>query len=400
MATSETMTAGPEGSPWETYIQPFASTLGVDAAGAAEMLKSVAGEPGQAAIDILKDVRLSPDADIKAVLPAGTPSGIANRAISLLREQKRVAEQLVMTNPAADLLPEVPSEDSWLSALKAGGELKVDRATVISAIKAALAERVGLYSLPAKVSEAMEVQADTTREQLDPRFFALRKQLTRRNYGEIFAAIDGLDGSFITERRKKMLISRIDDHLWPSIVGFHSQLKAWVEGWQQGAANPSLIMSAMAQMMSGGSLGGMPPGMMQPPDTGVLRDAGEAVNEDLNRIFAGTGVVTARALAYEAGQIKASMEDPNLPMLLGAANREQMLRKLGIDVSSNYTRMEVNLTKYVMGILNIKNVAAGNEETAYFGALYMLGTQIPWDQLQRLPDISGGRGRQHRLAAE
>jgi hypothetical protein len=67
--------------------------------------------------------------------------------------------------------------------------------------------------------------------------------------------------------------------------------------------------------------------------------------------------------------------------LIGATNRDQMLRQLNVDVSSNYTRMEINLTKYVMGILNIKDVPAGNEETAYFGSLFMLGNQIPWDTI-------------------
>ena len=387
----------PEG--WEDYVKPFADALSVDVTKATEILKGVAGDAGENAMKILKDVALSPDTDIKNALPDGTPTGVANQAITLLRAATApTADQAVMFNPAADLLPEVPNEGSWLDALKAGGTLKIDQATVISAVKAALADRVGLFELPAKVAAAMESQADTTLEQLDPKFFALRKQLTRRNYGEIFAAIDGLDGSFVTEKRKRELISRIDQHMWPTVLSFQNQLKNWVESWQQGAANPSLMMSAMASMMAGGSMGGLPPGMMQPPETGVLRDAAEGVNDDMNRIFAGTGVVTARALAFDANQIKTTMEDANLPTLLGASNRDQMLRQLGVDVSSNYARMEVNLTKYVMGILNIKDVPSGNEETAYFGSLYMLGMQIPWDQLGRMPDVSGGRGRSRQAA--
>lgn len=379
---------------WEDYVKPFADTLGVDIAKATGMLKSVAGEPSENAMNILKDVSLSPDVDIKNALPDGTPTGVANQAIALLRDTSSSAtDQAVMFNPAADLLPEVPNEGSWLDALKAGGTLKIDQATVISAVKAALADRVGLFELPTKVAAAMENQADATLEQLDPKFFALRKQLTRRNYGEIFAAIDGLDGSFVTEKRKRELIGRIDQHMWPTVLSFQNQLKNWVDSWQQGAANPSLMMSAMASMMAGGSMGGLPPGMMQPPETGVLRDAAEGVNDDMNRIFAGTGVVTARALAYDANQIKTTMEDDNLYLLVGATNRDEMLRKLGVDVSSNYARMEVNLTKFVMGILNIKDIPSGNEETAYFGSLYMLGMQIPWDQLGRMPDVSGGRTR-------
>jgi len=378
---------------WTSYLTPFANALGIDVAKATELLKSVAGDAGDRAMAILKDSKLSPDADIKTVLPSGTPSGVANQAITLLRATATTTEQPMVFNPTADLLPAVPSDTSWLEALKAGGTLKVDQATVISAIKAALADRVGLFDLPQKVSVAMEAFADSSQEQVDPRFFILRKQLTRRSYGEIFAAIDGLDGNFVTDRRKKELMDRIGRHMWPAVLSFHGQLKAWIEAWQQGAANPAMLIPAIMQMVGGGSLGAMPPGMMQPPDSGTLRDAADGVNDDMNRIFAGTGVVTTRALAFEASQIKATMEDPSLPALIGAANREQMLRQLGVDVSSNYARLEVNLAKYVMGILNIKAVPGGNEETAYFGALYMLGSQIPWDQLGRMSSISGGRGR-------
>jgi hypothetical protein len=176
------------------------------------------------------------------------------------------------------------------------------------------------------------------------------------------------------------------------VVSFHGQIKAWMDSWQQGAANPAIFMSAMTQIMGGGAIGGLPPGMMQAPETGVLRDAAETVNDDINRIFAGTGVVTARALAYDANQIKATMEDANLPALVGATNRDQMLRQLGVDVSSNYTRLELNLTKYVMGILNIKDVPAGNEETAYFGSLFYLGNQIPWDAIGSMPTHRPVRG--------
>jgi hypothetical protein len=58
-----------------------------------------------------------------------------------------------------------------------------------------------------------------------------------------------------------------------------------------------------------------------------------------------------------------------------------MLRMLGVEVSATYPRMETNLTKFVLSVMAIKNLAAGNEELQFFGSLYMLGSQIPWDQL-------------------
>jgi hypothetical protein len=292
-----------------------------------------------------------------------------------------------------DVLPSVPDDASWLTALQAGGVLKVDQSSVISAIRAALASRVGLYDIPKKLVALMESFADTSEEQVDAEFFKLSKQLTRRSYGDIFAAIDGLDGNYVTEQRKKELFRRIDTHLWPAIASFNSQLKAWQEAWMQGAANPAMLM---ATIMSAGNSGiGMPPGMMQPPDTGILRDNALAVNDAINRVFAGTGVPIATALAYEASEIKKSLENPRLPALIGVANREQMLKELQAAVSPTYPRMEANLTRFVLGIMQASDQPAGNEELQYFGALYMLGSQIPWDQLgisgRSITGIAGNR---------
>jgi hypothetical protein len=43
--------------------------------------------------------------------------------------------------------------------------------------------------------------------------------------------------------------------------------------------------------------------------------------------------------------------------------------------------MEINITRFVLAIMQIKDVPAGNEELQYFNALYALGTQISWEQV-------------------
>lgn len=277
------------------------------------------------------------------------------------------------------VLPTVASDESWLEALKTGGLLKVDQSTVTAAIRAALANRVGLFDIPTKLADAMEKFADSNDDQVDASFFALRKQITRRSYADVFAAIDGLDANFVTDARKKQLFGRIDEYLWPAIIQFNDQLYSWQDAWMKGsAANPAMLMAAV---MSGGNGVGMPPGMMAPPETAILRDSADAVADAINRVFRGTGVQIAAALAYDAAQIKKTMEDPRLPLMVGAANREQMLKQLGIAVSATYPRLETNLTRFVLATLQAKDQPAGNEEYQYFGTLYMLGSQIPWDQL-------------------
>jgi hypothetical protein len=269
------------------------------------------------------------------------------------------------------ILPTIPDDESWLNALKIGGVLKPDRSTVIAAIRAALAEKVGFFDLPVKLLKEMERFADENDEPVDPTFFKLRQQVTQRTYAEVFEAIPGLDSEFVTDVRKRQLFERMRTSLLPSVAAGYKQLKAWHDNWTQGAANPAMMMLAI----TGGNDGGLPAGMMAPPDTGPLRDCGEDINNAINAAFKGVGSQIASALAYDASQIRKIIEDPRLPALIGTPNRDQMLKKLGISVSANYTRQEQNLVKFILGFMQVKDIAA-ESEAQYFSALCMLGNQI------------------------
>lgn len=279
-----------------------------------------------------------------------------------------------------NVLPPVPADDSWLAALKVGGILKFNRDTVVGTVSAALAQRVGLYDIPRKLVEEMERHAEELEEPVTPEFYQMRNQLTERNYADLFAAIPGVTGRYATEARRDALLRRLEANLWPSLVSFQTQLNGWFDSWQTTFANPGNMFSAIASLV-GGSGGVMPPGMMQPPPTDSLRDAAEGVITSINRIFAGTGTPVAMALAFDAQQIRASLENPSLPAQIGAANREQMLRQLGVAVTSDYPRLEQNLKQYVLGVVELPNVTAGQTELSFITALYQLGVMIPWDKL-------------------
>ena len=233
------------------------------------------------------------------------------------------------------ILPAIPDEGHWLNALKVGGVLKPDQSTVIAAIRAALAEKVGLFDVPIKLLREMERFADENDEPVDPTFFTLRQQVTQRDYAELFEAIPGLDGTFVTDARKQQLFERIRTFLWPAVEAGFTQLKSWQDNWLQGASNPTMLMMAMSK---GGE--SLPPGIMAPPDTGVLHDCGDDINNAINAAFKGTGSQIAAALAYDANEIRKTLEDPRMPMLIGTTSREQMIKKLGVSVSANYARQE------------------------------------------------------------
>lgn len=333
---------------------------------------------------------------------AGVKKLTARKIVAALAPAPAVTEPVAASTVATvsfdSVLPVVPTDASWLEALRTGGVLKVDQSSVISAIRAALAYRAGLFEIPDGLVRLMEGFSDSNDEQVDTVFFKLRKQITKKTYGDIFEAIDGLDGNYVTDGRKKQLLSRIDQFLWPAIITFNDQLRTWYEAWSQGSTNPGMLLNVLAGAMGGGVAMPMPP--IQPPDTGTLRDHADAVNDALNRVFAGTGVQIAAALAYEASKIKETLEDSRLPALTGAANRDQMLKMLKVAVSATYPRLEMNLTRFVLAVMRAKDQAAGNEELQYFGALFMLGSQIPWGQLGgtdlvevRRPTRSSGIGR-------
>lgn len=293
------------------------------------------------------------------------------------------APEVAATNPMTsvamlDVLPALPDDSSWLQSLKVGGILKFNRETVIGTISATLASRVGLYELPKKLVEGMETHSESLDEPVTAEFFEMQRMLTERSYADIFAAIPGATGRYATKERKEALLGKMNSTLWSSLTSFQSQLNGWIKSWQETSANPAVMMSMFTTIAGGGN---MPVGMMLPPPTDTLRDSAEGVITSINRIFAGTGIIVAMALAYDAQQIRKALENPNLPAQLGAANREQMLKKLGVAVSSDFPRLEANLKRFALGIIELPNVTAGQTELAYITALYQLGVMIPWDLL-------------------
>jgi hypothetical protein len=272
------------------------------------------------------------------------------------------------------LLPNIPTEDSWLTALKTNGVLKVEKSTVIAAIRAAIADQAGLFDIPNKLIHAMECYADKTEEQVDATiYFSLRKAITRRNYGDLFAAIEGCDGSYVTDKRRKEFLERVRNNLLPAIGDSFFALNNWYENWSTSMNTPSVLLMAI-NGLNGTS--GVP--AIAPPDITPLHAAGETLNNSINSVFKGTGVQIAAALAYDANEICKTLKDTRLPVLTGFGSYELMLKNLDIGVSSSYAYQEENLIRYVLGFIEHASVTADAAQS-YFVALWQLGSQIQWD---------------------
>lgn len=402
MSSNDTAGTGSPTSenPWASYITPFAAAIGRTPEEVTVALRPLVGDPGDEAIELLRSDADTPFDSIRECLQ-GVATAKLRRAITThLRAPTPAAApaaQPTVLATAFNVLPEVPNDDSWLKMLQTGGVLKVGKQTVIAAVRAGLGSRTNLFNLPDTLVRLMESTAESLDEPVSEEFFNLRKLLTRRRYSDIFQALEGeagVDGRFITQNRKDKFVDRLDTELWPSLLEFQSQVKGWVEGWQTQMANPAMMMTAIASAVGGG--GGLPPGMMAPPPTDGLRDGASGVIDRINRVFAGVGAPIAAAMAYEAMKIREVLENPALPVLVGAQNREQMLKKCGAAVTADYVRLERGLTQYVLAVMDLPEVQA-SQELAYISALYQLGVQIPWSNLQaparrsNLPRTSSAR---------
>jgi hypothetical protein len=376
---------------WMVRVGAFASAVGKSVVEVTTALKSVVGEPGEEALGILSDSTSAPDADLRSALAElKIPSGKFNMHLPKLRGAPKATESSAgapSSTPmqALAILPTVPDDTSFVEMLKTGGVLEVGPTEVLSAVKAGLARRIGLFELPDRILEKMEAFADVQAKPCGEAFFKMQQLLTQRRYGDVLTAL-GVPGSFVSERRKRDFFERLDAKLWIALEGFQGQLTAWQQAWMSGAANPGMLMLAMATNHAGAP---MPPGMMAPPDTMPLRAAGDAVVDEINRVFAGPGIPVARALAYDATRIMGILGDSSLPAQMGVATREQMLKDLGVNVGTDIIQIERSLTRYTLAIISLKDVAA-DAELAYLAAMLQLGATVPWDKLTSSP-ASGGR---------
>lgn len=366
---------------WNERVGAFATAVGKTVEDVTKALVDVIGEPSEDALNILADATATPDTDIKAALATlKIPSGKINMHLAKLRGTPKVAEAATSSASVAmqalAILPAVPDETSFLEMLKTGGVLKVDVTEVLSAVKAALAKRIGLFDLPDRILEKMEAFAEAQEEPCGEAFFKLQRLLTEKKYGDVLSAL-GVPGSYVSERRKKDFFTRLDAKLWNALGSFQTQLTAWQQAWMQGMANPGMLMVAMTAGHSGGV---MPPGMMAPPPTDALRASGEEVVNNINRVFAGPGIPVARALAYDATRIMGILNDPTLPSQVGAGTKDQMLKELGLSVGADIVRTEQGITRYCLAIMSLPKVTA-DAELAYLAALIQLGATIPWDKL-------------------
>jgi hypothetical protein len=365
---------------WQERVGGFAAAVNKPIEAVSEALATVVGEPSDEALAILGDEESATLSEIKEAL-AGLkiPTGVLRKNLSILRGPKSQSSSASANTPTlGSILPAVPSDENFLEMLKVGGILKVGEAEVLAAIRAGISDLVGAFQTPEKLLAAMEEFAETHDVMVGESFFEIRKQVASRAYADVLEVLK-VPGNFVTDGRKSKFLAKVHSILWLELRAFQNRLGQWQESWNSGSANMGVLMMAMTTQAAGGI---MPPGLMQPPDTQPLRQAAEAVIESINKVFVPTGIPIARALAADANRIKKILEDAALPAQVGEIDRENLLKKLGIAVGSDYILMEQSLSRFALAILKLKDLPLGTqEELLYLTSMFQLGSSIPWDRL-------------------
>lgn len=386
-AATETATTAPtDSAKWQEVVGTFAKAIGKPYEDVTKSLVLAVGEATDEGLETLADAECCTNDMIKQAVGAGTAPAKLNKAIKDLRTAlapktapvPEPAAKAVPANMSMIALPQAPTDESLFDALRVGGVAKVGGTEINAVLRVLLGNKMGIDELPARIVQMMEDHAESLDEPVPSAFYDLQRKVSQRRYAEVLDAI-GAKGVHMSEQRKQKLLGRMQG-IWGLLYGFQNKATAWQKTWQDRMANPGALMAGISVMFGGAGAG--VPGMMDHPDIAPMRDAASGVIDGINKIFRGTGIPVARALADDTLRIKEILHDDRLPAAIGAANREDMLKRLGAAVSADYGRMEKDLSSYVLSILEF---GAGNvspeKEPMFLIALQNVGMTIPWQGL-------------------
>jgi len=349
-----------------------------------------AGIPPTTANKLIKGVNAAPAVAVSAAAPE---SGAAMAAAAPFNPFAGMATFNSFVND------DIEDEGSFLEMCRSGGVLKINKGTVRAALRALFGYKKGLDKLRKKTLELMELTAEDAEEQIDSALWLkIRKQLSRQSYAEVFEGLDDVDGSFVTDARKKRLYERLDKFVMPVLVQSFRALDSWVEIYNKQANNPMMMQSLMQMVMAmmSGAAGAMPMMPMMPIvpgiDTSMLRKIAEDLNDAINKAFAVDGTIVATAEAYNFMKLREIMKTPGLPQLCGVKNKDLLMKKLGVTASSIDIMIENNFVNYAQRFMNAPDITS-DQEAAYFAGLWALG-QATFPQLDeaitsRLTSIGG-----------
>lgn len=377
--STETETVFTNQAQWNERLQSFATAVGKPVEEITSLLEPVIGEPSDEALEFLSNPADAPDQAIKEALESlKIPSAKFNAHVKKLRGPEKVLD----TMPNITILPTITDDQSFLAALKVGGDLKVGELAVVSGTRVAIAAKAKLFIVLDKIKKKMTSWADSQSITYDENYYEISDMISERDYADVLNVIK-VKSRHITEASRNEFLARVDKYLWPALKSFNDQFMSWIHAYNNSAGSSMNMMNTFGQLLAqaNGSKSVSPAIFtQQPPDTGVLRAAAESFIDQVNKVFSGAGVPVARALAKDAIRIKDILNKPSILVATGVGTKEQLLRDLDIAASSKMIYAEQNIAQYVLSVMNLPKVVP-QDEMKYLAELYALIANIPWTDL-------------------
>jgi len=336
----------------DDVIGKVQTVLGATSVGDLEVLgkeefKSVGMNPVQVG-KLLKQLAPAPAA-VAPVTPAAAPRVVA---VSTVR------------------LQDVPQSSNWLSSLCAIQPQRIQPLTVVTGIKAAMADGFGFFQLAGKMMTMLRKAADDVGEGVPELFFELQNLTQARRYGALVSWMQG-KGSACTVSERNRFLAKMHEKFWDSLDAFYGELDAWRKGRRESQDVGESLSAAFS-------------GEVQIYDATLVRNAALALGDTINRTFSGTGVYAATALALDNDKLQKVLAEMDFRQF-GVQSREQLLSQLGCAVPAEMVAAETTISKFAWNAMVVKDQAAGGvEEQRFLIELASIGTSRPWNQVKAL----------------
>jgi len=267
-------------------------------------------------------------------------------------------------------LQEVPSPSNWLASLCAIQPQRIQPLTVVTGIKAAMADVFGFFQLPRKMMTMLRKAADDVGEGVPDLFFELQNLTQARRYGALVAWMQGKASACTVSERERFL-ARMHEKFWDALDAFYGEL----DGWRKGRRESQDVGEAMSAAFSG---------EVQIYDATLVRNAALALGDTINRTFSGTGVYAATALALDNDKLQSVLEKMDFRQF-GVTSREQLLAQLGCSVPAEIMAAETTISRFAWNAMVVKDQTAGGvDEQRFLIELASIGTSRPWAQIKSL----------------
>lgn len=377
---------------WTEVVGRFAADIQQDLLAVTKvMLKNfVPGPTDESIKKILAVDTAVRDADWTDAFP-GIKGPMLRSAVGTLRKTTPVvvaaAPVATPSAPRMALLPALPVETSALDALVVGGTFNgtLTPRDALRAVKVAMSVRSGIYDLPEKIIAKIRAYGEnmTTMPSDMTTVSKLIRDIKKRKYADILDDF-GAEGAAVTQETRKLVMARINTHLWPALRRHFDIVHAWSEAQRAQGLDMNAFVVSLAAFAQGN------PALAQnfnaPQEAEMLRSSTADLIQAVNRLFAGYEAYPAViAMAADAIRLTEYLDPtkPHLGVILqntGMATRDDLLRSIDMGITEAFQRAERAIMQYMFAAFSMKDVPE-EQVMAYATQLHSIGMSIPWNDL-------------------